>query len=158
MDSDASTPPDPSIEWCVAAAETKPQTRQVSHKPSRAAAPPSKPSRAPRKLSLVVGLPPKTRRASRKSSRAAAPTRKTNRTSRKPSRAAGSPPKTSRTPRNRVRASAPTRTDGPVCVNVGDRVEVFWDTLGEWYAGEVIDVDKSDETYMVHYFEDNQKH
>ena len=43
-------------------------------------------------------------------------------------------------------------------VCVGDNVEVFWDSMGEWYAGEVLSVDHSDETYLVHYFADNEEH
>lgn len=34
---------------------------------------------------------------------------------------------------------------------------MFWDIEGEWYAGEVIEVSKSDETYCVHYFLDNKE-
>ena len=51
-----------------------------------------------------------------------------------------------------------SHTDGPVSVCVGDNVEVFWDSMGEWYAGEVLSVDHSDETYLVHYFADNEEH
>ena len=64
-----------------------------------------------------------------------------------------------RVPTLRDRPVYPTcRPDGPVSVCVGDKVEVFWDMEGEWYEGEVIAVDNSDETYLVHYFADNEEH
>jgi len=49
------------------------------------------------------------------------------------------------------------RDDGPLCVCVGDRIEVFWEHEGEWFGGEVIQVDKSDDTFRVCYFLDDTR-
>ena len=48
-------------------------------------------------------------------------------------------------------------SDGPVCVSIGDKVDVFWEYETEWFAGQVIDVDDNDCTYEVHYFLDDKK-
>ena len=56
--------------------------------------------------------------------------------------------------------STSSHADGPLSVRVGDKVQVFWDQgtgEGEWYAGEVTEVCKSDETYCVHYFLDHKE-
>jgi len=76
---------------------------------------------------------------------AAAPTNKTRAASCK-TRAA------SRKPRSASRKAH----DGGVYVEVGDRVQVFWEGEGEWYGGEVINVDRKDGSYRVHYFLDNE--
>ena len=54
-------------------------------------------------------------------------------------------------------ASGSRQPDGPVFVSVGDRVQVWWESEGEWYAGEVINVDEGDDTYEVRYFTDQTR-
>ena len=44
--------------------------------------------------------------------------------------------------------------DGPVCVKVGDRIQVYWESEAMWYGGKVLKVDDTDNTYLVHYFAD----
>ena len=58
----------------------------------------------------------------------------------------------------KARTSRKARKDGPVVVNVGDKVQVFWEAEGQWFAGEVVSVDTSDNTYEVYYFVDKEKH
>ena len=42
-------------------------------------------------------------------------------------------------------------------VSNGDTVEVFWESEDTWFEGEVVDVDSSDGTFLVHYYEDNEE-
>ena len=42
-------------------------------------------------------------------------------------------------------------------INVGDVVEVYWDGMGEWYEGEVSDVDVHDMTVEIIYKIDNKQ-
>ena len=155
VDSETSTPPDPSIVWSVPVAartsRTAAKTSRASRKPRRAAAPPSrKPRRRaaapPPQTSRAATSPPKPTRATRKSSR----------------RDAGAAPKTNHASSLRPNSSPTIHgwslTDGPVSICVGDKVEVFWDTMGKWYAGEVVALDESDQTYMVHYFADHEEY
>ena len=34
---------------------------------------------------------------------------------------------------------------------------MFWEAENAWFEGEVVDVDSSDGTFLVHYYEDNEK-
>ena len=47
---------------------------------------------------------------------------------------------------------------GPVCVEVGERVEVFWPGEGTWFVGTVVEVDVHDSTYKVLYDIDQEEH
>lgn len=42
-------------------------------------------------------------------------------------------------------------------VSNGDIVEVHWEAEDAWFEGEVLSVDRSDGTFLVHYFEDQEE-
>ena len=173
VDSDASTPPDPSLCRPVAAAAPSSKSRAAagpsSRKPrSRAAAEPSSrkirsraaaaPSRAATKASRKSRVAPVPSRATPAPLRAAAKTSRKSRAAAKTShKSRGASAKTSRKSRASAKILSKSRVDGAACVLVGERVEVFWEGEGEWYAGKVTKVD-SDGTYQVYYFSDHEKH
>ena len=74
-----------------------------------------------------------------------------------PVAAAAAPTNKTRAASRKTRAASRKAHDGGVYVEVGDRVQVFWEGEGEWYGGEVINVDRKDGSYRVHYFLDNEK-
>ena len=73
-----------------------------------------------------------------------------------PVAAAAAPTNKTRAASCKTRAASRKAHDGGVYVEVGDRVQVFWEGEGEWYGGEVINVDRKDGSYRVHYFLDNE--
>ena len=169
VDSDASTPPDPSLCSHAAAMDGHPaKSNRTAAAPSLKSRAASSPARKARPAPAFTTHNKSRAAAASRKPRAASASRKPRAAvvaaSRKPRAAAAASRKqraTSRNTRAATRASRDTRADvsasrhdGPVCVRVGDRVEVFWEGEGEWYAGEVVEVDNSDETYKVHYFVD----
>ena len=99
----------------------------------------------------------------RKPRAAASKSRKPRAASTKPPqpRAASTKPRKPRAASTRTRkpraASQRSRSHNPVFVSVRDKIEVWWESEGEWYAAEVINVDEGDDTYEVRYFTDQTR-
>ena len=140
----------------ASACATKPSraSSRVSKKSSRASRAAAKSSRATAKSSL------KSRAAASstgKSSAAAAASTNKSRSAAAPARKPRAVAKHSHKPRAVGKPSHDDSPD-PVCVFVGERVQVFWPCEGQWFTGVVDEVDESDGTYKVCYVIDGEEH